>query len=346
MISPEKRANFTDALQFLRTITLLKLWNGFLLRFSYLISKNTGYFVHWGKPESLSIEPTNLCNLKCPECPSGNNTMQRARMFLSKEAYFNTIEQSYKHVTSLQLYFQGEPFLHPSIFDFIKFSHQHRIYTSTSTNGQFLTHDNCIKIIESGLHRLIISLDGITQEVYEKYRVGGSLETVISGIKTLVDLKKEKRSKTPYLVIQFVVFKTNEHQMESLKQLAKEWKVNALKFKSAQLEDFENGNELMPINNKYNRYRKDENGTFSLKRNPNFKCRRIWNGSVVSANNELLPCCFDKNASHSYGNLKKDSLSVLFRSQEANSFRKQVWMKNRQPEMCKNCTEGLKQTWF
>jgi MoaA/NifB/PqqE/SkfB family radical SAM enzyme len=272
--------------------------------------------------------------------------MQRARLFLSKEAYYTTINQTYKYLSFLQLYFQGEPFLHPTIYEYIKYSCQHGIYTATSTNGQFLTKENCVKILDSGLHRLVISIDGITQEVYEQYRVGGSLETVIEGIKTLVALKKEQNSKTPFVIVQFVVFKNNEHQIEPLKTLAKEWQVDALKFKSAQLDDFENGNKLMPSIQKFNRYKKAENGTYLLNRKTSFKCRRIWNGAVVSANNELLPCCFDKNGVHSYGTLKDSSLGTTFQGNSALTFRKLVWGKVGQPDICKNCTEGLRKTWF
>jgi len=331
-----------QAIGFFKTLSGYKIWNSFLLRLSYHLSSHLGIYLHWGNPESLSIEPTNLCNLKCPECPSGNNGLTRPRLFLSEADYKSIIDQSSKFLVYLQLFFQGEPFLHPRLFDFISYATSKNIYTGTSTNGQFLTHENSKKIVQSGLHQLIISIDGTTQEVYEKYRVGGSIELVKSGISNIVYAKHELNSQTPYLVMQFVVFKTNEHQISDVKALAKELKVDKLELKSAQIDNYINGSDLIPENAKYSRYQADNSGKFWLKRNPNFKCKRIWMGSVVTAENELLPCCFDKNAHYSYGKPDSAFKLELWKSEKAKNFRKAVWNNYSQFDICKNCTEGLK----
>lgn len=331
-----------DAVVFFKTLTFKKIINAFLLRFSYLISSTFNTFLHWGKIESLSIEPTNLCNLKCPECPSGNNSMTRPRVFLSLLEYEKTIDNVADHLSYLQLFFQGEPFLHPKIFDFITYASSKNIYTSTSTNGQFLTKTNCEKIVKSGLHRIIISADGATQEIYEKYRVGGSLDLVTTGISEMVNAKANLKSKTPFIIMQFVVFASNEHQIEDMKNLAMFLNVDKLEIKTAQIDNFENGNPLIPKNNKYSRYRADKTGVFYLKRKSNFKCQRIWNGSVVSAENKLLPCCFDKNAEFPYNEKLNNNISLTWKNPKAKAFRKQVWSGQNPFPMCANCTEGLK----
>ncbi len=317
-----------------------------LLRLSYFLSRISGSIIRWGLPESLSIEPTNLCNLKCPECPSGNNSLNRPRLFLAETSYRNLIDKNNKQLAFLQLYFQGEPFLHPKIYQYIHHAVKNRIYTATSTNGQFLNLENCLKLVDSGLQRLIVSIDGTTQESYEKYRVGGSLDQALTGIENLIAAKKQRKKRTPAVIIQFVVFKTNEHQIPEIKQLAKKLQVDALKLKSPQLEDFENGHPLMPETKKYNRYIKNASGTYSLNKNKQVKCKRAWNGAVLTADNRLIPCCFDKKAQHAYGTLTNETLATLWKSKKADWFIKTVWSKNNPVEMCKNCTEGLKQTWF
>jgi MoaA/NifB/PqqE/SkfB family radical SAM enzyme len=331
-----------DVFAFFKTLTLKKIINGILLRVSYFLSKKSGKYMHWGQPESLSIEPTNLCNLKCPECPSGNNSMTRPRLFLSLENFKKVINGSYITLAYLQLFFQGEPFLHPKLLEFIKYATSKKVYTATSTNGLFLNPENCTKIIESGLQRIIISVDGTTQETYEKYRVGGSLDSVLKGIKNLIDARKSRKSKTPFIIMQFVVFSTNEHQIAAIKQLAKLLKVDKLELKTAQIDDFKNGNPLIPKNTKYSRYLKQGNGSYKLKRNENFKCRRIWNGSVVSADNCLLPCCFDKNAKYTYNSLNNKPLETIWKGEIAQEFRKKVWQNYTGFDICRNCTEGLK----
>lgn len=302
--------------------------------------------MHWGKVESLSIEPTNLCNLKCPECPSGNNQMTRARLFLNNENFKKIIDETWKHLVYLQLYFQGEPFMHPKVTELIKYATQKNIFTTTSTNGHFLTSSNCEKIIDSRLQQIIVSIDGTTQNTFEKYRVGGSLDKVIQGIENLQAAKTEHNSKLPHIVIQFVVFSTNEHEIPDIKKLAKKLNVDDLRLKSAQIDEYHSGNELMPKNDKYNRYTKQKDGTFELKRKNNFKCFRIWNGAVVSADNELLPCCFDKDAKHNYAQLNQETIMSSWKNNQAIDFRKKIWKNYSQHEICRNCSEGLKKTWF
>ncbi len=332
---------FEEAYVFIKSLTIRKLYNSFLLRLSYLLSTTFNNYWHWGKPETLSVEPTNLCNLKCPECPSGNNQMTRSRLYLSEKQYRKVLEEYSPWLVNLQLFFQGEPFIHPKIYDYIQWATQKGIYTSTSSNGHFLTKDNCEKIITSGLKRIIISLDGTTQETYEKYRVGGSLDTVLTGITNMVQAKKRTRSKYPTITIQFVVFKTNQHEILQIKSLAKKLKVDHLQLKSAQIDDFKKGNPLIPELDKYSRYHLENDGLYSLKRKPHFKCKRIWMGSVISAQGNMLPCCFDKNADYKFDQ-KAEAKASIWKNNNAKNFRKQVWHNPKQLEMCQNCSEGLK----
>lgn len=332
---------FENGLIFLKTLTFKKVVNSLLLRFSYHISKIFNAYIHWGKPESVSIEPTNICNLNCPECPSGNNTLTRAKLYLSESVFENQIEHLSDYLVNLQLFFQGEPFLHPKIYNFISIATKKKIYTSTSTNGHFLTPENCRQIVKSGLHKIIVSADGTTQDVYGKYRVGGSLNIVKKGIADLLVTKRELKSKTPYVIMQFVVFSTNEHQITDIKNLAKELEVDKLEIKTAQIEDFKDGNVLIPTNDRYSRYHKNSNSTYSLKRKLNFKCQRIWNGLVISADNNLLPCCFDKDAKYPFNSIDDNNIHTSWNSHKLKQFRKKVWSDYSSVNMCHNCTEGV-----
>lgn len=332
---------FNEAVVFIQSLTAKKILNSILLRTSYLLSKRFKMHYHWGKPEFLTIEPTNLCNLKCPECPSGNNQMTRSRLFLSESNYLQCIEEFGEYLINLQLFFQGEPFIHPKIFDFISQATNHGIYTSTSTNGHFLTEVNCNKIVNSGLKRLIISVDGASQATYEKYRVGGSLDTVLRGIDNMVEARNKAGMHYPTIIIQFVVFKTNEHEILAIKKLAKKANVDRLELKSAQIDQFEKGNKLIPTLNRYSRYIKVKEGVFKLKRKDGFKCKRIWNGAVISAQGQMLPCCFDKNADYAYDS-ENNASQFTWKTERAKLFRKQVWHNSNQIKMCQNCSEGLK----
>lgn len=331
---------------FLKTLSARKIVNAFLLRWSYFLSIITQKYLHYGEVESLSIEPANTCNLECPECPVGKKTLQRLLKFLSFNEFKKIIDQTHKKLIYLQLYFQGEPFIHKQIYDFIHYAVSKKIFTSTSTNGHFLNDENCKKIVSSGLHQLIVSIDGTTQETFEKYRKGGNLEKVLQGIKNLQKAKIKEQKKLPHIVIQFVVFSTNEHQIEAMQKIAKNLKISDLRLKSAQLDPFKNGNDLMPKNKKYSRYRKNKNEIYELKRKRNFKCFRVWSTAVISSNMELLPCCFDKSGRHSFGNVKQKPLNQEWKNKLAINFRKNVWKNSSNYPICENCSEGLKKIWF
>src|SRR5688572_31222739 len=124
---------------------------------------------------------------------------------LQKDFFTETIDQLSKDLMYLVFYFQGEPYLNPSFLDMVAYASKKEIYTATSTNAHYLNDENARKTIESGLDRLIISIDGTTQDVYEQYRVGGKLEKVLEGTKNIVKWKKERKSKTPFIVFQFLV---------------------------------------------------------------------------------------------------------------------------------------------
>jgi MoaA/NifB/PqqE/SkfB family radical SAM enzyme len=134
---------------------------------------------------------------------------------LRKDFFSETIDQLSKDLLYLVFYFQGEPYLNPGFLDMVRYASSKKIYTATSTNAHYLNDENAKRTIESGLDRLIISIDGTTQEVYEQYRVGGKLDKVLEGTKNIVRWKKELKSRTPFIIFQFLVVKPNEHQVKT-----------------------------------------------------------------------------------------------------------------------------------
>jgi radical SAM protein with 4Fe4S-binding SPASM domain len=292
-------------------------------------------------PLFISVEPANYCNLKCPECPVGNGSSStyKKKMTMDMNLFADVINNLKDHLMYVTLYFQGEPTIHNQFCEMINYAHQSGIFTSTSTNAQFIDKELARKIVESGLDRLIISVDGTTQEVYEQYRVGGNLNQTLDAIQYIRFWKSKLSKKTPYLEMQFIVFKNNQHQINDMKQLAKQMKVDVLTIKSAQLYDFENGHKLLPTLKKYTRYKTLNNGQVVIKSKLKNRCWRMWSGSVVSASGKVLPCCFDKFEQHSYGNLSNDSFANIWQNQKATAFRQQIHLNRKQFDMCRNCTE-------
>ena len=290
----------------------------------------------------MAIEPTTACNLRCPECPSGLRSFTRPTGKLNEELFQKIIEEVKDHLIYLTFYFQGEPFLNPQFLNMVKLASKNRIYTTTSTNAHFLDEKNAKATVQSGLDRLIISIDGASQETYESYRKEGDLEKVLEGTKNILNWKKALKSAAPKVIWQFLVVKPNEHEIPKIKRLAREYGVNKLVFKTAQIYDYTNGNELIPTIDKYSRYRLNHDGTYSIKSKLENKCWKMWQSCVITWDGQVIPCCFDKDASHSMGNVSGQSFNEIWHSSTYNKFRKSILTSRSEIEICKNCTEGLK----
>lgn len=334
--------NRRDGLNFLSKLSLLRIWNVLLLVISYWLSRLTGRARHLGFPTSISLEPTTSCNLRCPECPSGLRNFSRPTGMLTDEVYRQVIDELAPRLTYLIFYFQGEPYLNPKFLDHVRYAAQKKIYTATSTNAHYLNDKKARETVESGLDRLIISIDGTTQEVYEQYRVGGELSKVIEGTKNVVRWKKELGSKTPHIIFQYLVVKPNEHQLEEVQKLAQALEVDEVAFKTAQIYDYENGSELIPTREKYARYEQQANSRWTIKNKLLNHCWKMWHSCVITWDGKVVPCCFDKDAHHQLGTLEKEGFEAIWKGESYRQFRQALVRSRSEIEMCKNCSEGTR----
>jgi len=333
---------FRDTLNFISKTTPRRIWNAIKVVSSFYVTKWTGKPVQWGMPFTVSIEPTTACNLRCPECPSGLRAFTRPTGNLKENFFQDMIDELGKNLMYLIFYFQGEPYINPKFLDMVKYASDRGVYTITSTNGHFLNDENAKKTIESGLDRMIISVDGTTQEVYENYRKAGKLDNVLAGARNMVKWKKKMKSQTPHLIFQFLVVKPNEHQIPEIYKLAEEIGVDEVKLKTAQIYDYENGNELIPTIEKYSRYAKQDNGKYTVKNELLNHCWKLWHSCVITWDGVVVPCCFDKDADHKLGDLKKESFKELWHGEEYVRFRKMLLQGRDKIDICTNCTEGCK----
>lgn len=337
------RINWNDTINLLSKLTLPRAWNGMKVLGSFYLSRLMGRPIQWGYPVSISFEPTTSCNLRCPECPSGLRAFTRPTGMLENSFFRKTIDEMHRELLYLIFYFQGEPYLNPAFLDMVRYASSKKIYTATSTNAHYLNDENARKTVESGLDRLIISLDGTTQEVYQQYRVGGKLEKVLEGARNIVKWKKELKSSKPFVIFQFLVVKPNEHQIEDVKRLAVEIGVDDVWFKTAQVYDYANDpNGLIPTINRYSRYRRNQDGTYTPKNKMANHCWKLWHANVITWDGLVVPCCFDKDAQHQLGDLGKESFREAWDNEAYRRFRKQLMNSRKNIDICSNCSEGTK----
>ena len=334
--------NINDTFNLLSKLSFRRLWNGIKVLSSFYISRLLNKPVQWGYPVAISFEPTTSCNLRCPECPSGLRSFTRNTGMLEKDFFRKIIDDIHMELLYLTFYFQGEPYLNKNFLDMVKYASGKNVYTATSTNAHYLTDEVAKRTVESGLDRLIISIDGTTQEVYSQYRVGGNLEKVIEGARNVVKWKKTLNSKTPFIFFQFLVVKPNEHQVEEIKKLAKEVGVEEVRFKTAQVYDYENDpNHLIPVTDKFSRYRKMDDGTYLAKNKLANRCWKLWHANVITFDGLVVPCCFDKDASHQLGNLQTETFKSVWNNSNYKQFRRELMKSRQNIDICSNCSEGV-----
>jgi radical SAM protein with 4Fe4S-binding SPASM domain len=323
-------------LSFRRVLNLLKIYISFYLT---RIRKKP---IQWGLPFSISIEPTTACNLRCPECPSGLRSFSRDTGNLKMDLLQKIIDEIHKEVFYLTFYFQGEPYINPHFLEMVAYAKSKRIYTSTSTNGHFLNDQNAEATVRSGLDRLIVSIDGTTQETYEAYRKAGNLANVLKGVENLVAWKKKLKSASPHIVVQFLVVRPNEHQIPDIQALAKKIGANEVVLKTAQIYDYEQGNPLIPTLDKYSRYARQADGTYKIKNQLLNHCWKLWHACVFTWDGLVVPCCFDKDAKYQLGDVKNTAFREIWQGKAYQNFRKMLLRGRANIDICKNCTEGCK----
>lgn len=305
--------------------------------YSYLASSLSGKPVANGMPVAISAELTNNCNLKCPECSTGSGVMTRPKGFMNFSLFDKLISELEPYLYSINLYFQGEPMLHPGLFQFL--ARCTGLNTVISTNGHFISEENAKKLAVSGLREIIISLDGMDQQTYSAYRVNGDFEKVIDGIRNVSEAVR-KNSSPMKIVIQFLVNRNNEHQAREARKFAHE--VNAtLRLKSMQIINKADFGKWLPSDKRFRRY-KDKCNEYTLKNSYPDRCARLWFSPVLTWDGKVLPCCFDKNADHVMGDLNEDSFREIWTGPKYRIFRKSVLSGRRMNDICLNCTSGLR----
>ena len=310
-------------------------------------------------PTFVSVEPANFCQLRCPECPVGmwnkeqgtknqdSSTTHQPRL-MSLEVFGKTLQQVQASAHTMQFYFQGEPLLNKQLPEMITAAHNVGLYTIVSTNAQAITQPIAEALIKSGLNRIIVSIDGFSEESYTAYRVGGNLHKALEGLQHLANAKTKCHSRIR-IELQVLRLRSNEHEWDWIKKNYKKLGATHLVFKTAQLYDFEHGHPLMPTDERYSRYKKTADGTYIHKKSSRLApyclfasspCLRLWSGCVITTNGDVLPCCYDKDHRHAYGNIMQQSLAELYHSTKANALRRRVLLYLGEPlEMCKNCNK-------
>jgi radical SAM protein with 4Fe4S-binding SPASM domain len=297
-------------------------------------------------PALLMIEPVNACNARCPTCPTGSGRMNRPLRMMSFQEFKMIIDQVNSHVGSILLWNYGEPFLNKELVRMIQYAVSHGMYVMTSTNGQFFGSREFLReLVESGLHDIIVSCDGLDQPTLSKFRTGCRFDAIADGLRSLYSVKKELNSVFPKVTFQFIVMKHNEHQKEDMKRLAKDLHVDIYYEKTVDIDgedpEFQDmAKELLPNDLAFSRYSQGKGGIFSLKGDLLNYCSWIYRTMVINSDGTVVPCSYDRYSRYVMGNAFTEDIEMIWNNEKYRSFRKNIAAGRKSLPVCHACPEG------
>ena len=301
-----------------------------------------------GRPYIIIVDPLNVCNLRCPLCPTGTDDLGRKGQKMSWEVFQKTIDEMAPYAYEVNLHNWGESLLHPNIFEMIAYVASKNIATNMSTNFNLVTDKKIDQLINSGLEYLILSIDGISSETYDKYRVRGNLDKVLANVKKLIQRRRELHSSTPYLEWQFIVFKHNAHEVEAARELAMSMGVDrfriippGLPFTAKDPEQLRREWFVPKTNDKQ---QEEEPETF--REEISGPCFYLYRSFTTNPDGGTAPCCIVYGKDNDFGDIKTQNFHDIWNNEKYLSARSQYRDNGKvtTPTICDGCTIFKKRT--
>jgi len=300
------------------------------------------------RPSTLMVEPTNVCNLRCPACPTGAGLLNRPPRAMTFDEFARVLDQALDppgYLRRVTLFNYGEPFLCKDLLAMVRYAADRRLETFTSTNGQFFDSEGiATEVVASGLTELLICLDGADQETISRYRKNADFEGILNGIRRVLKARATAASAAPRVELQFIVMKHNERQAERMRRIAADLGVDRFIVKTvgipATMPDFQRlAEELLPADLTGSRYERLPDGAYALKGSAPCGCQYVFSTLVVNSNGDVVPCCYDIHSEHVMGNVFRQPLGEIWLGGKFREFRRRVRAGRDAVGICRHCPE-------
>jgi MoaA/NifB/PqqE/SkfB family radical SAM enzyme len=291
--------------EFIRCTTARKLLNLMLVK-AELWMRRTRLA---GMPIAYFIDPINICNLRCPLCPTGRGILARPQGRMPLPDLKKIVDEIAPYAYRVELYNWGEPLLHPGIVEMVDYVSRKGITVGLSSNLNRLDEDTARRLIGAGLSQLVVSLDGSTQEAYAAYRRRGDLDQVLRNLELLREAKQELGRSNPFVIARMLVGRHNEDQVTATRQLAYAHGANSFVAgplfvdtnDPAQLEQW------VPEDPAYRLYGADD-----PKPENTWHCRDLWESMVINWDGGVAPCCWLHDAQLDFGDASTKSIREIW----------------------------------
>jgi MoaA/NifB/PqqE/SkfB family radical SAM enzyme len=308
----------------------------------------------WGLPTILQVEPTNRCNLRCGICPVATG-LGRPVGDMDLPRFRQLIDELGETLLLVLFWDWGEPFLNPDAYAMIRYARAAGVRVVCSTNGHvFADREHARRVVDSGLDVLVFSVDGITQETYRRVRRQGNLETVLQGIRNVVEEKGRARSSTPLVNFRFIVMKHGESEVPQVRAFASSLGVDVLtlrKFHFVPGTGGDNGEgknranlgeqgNLVPHQTEYQfpALPTETGQPLRVERNP---CKNLWNCPTVHWDGTVCSCFMDYKEQRALGSLEDRSFRDIWYGEAYRRLRRGFRRKWKEVDLCKECASGF-----
>jgi len=272
-------------------------------------------------PVHVDLEINSNCNYRCLFCPHGTGEMRNDIPQMSFETAKRVLDELTENkVYSIKLNWRGEPALHPNLDGITAYAKKVGIKeVQINTNGFAFSEEKIRNLIETGIDRVIFSIDATTPELYSQIRVGGDFNRAVENIKTFSRIRKELRKSKPFIRVQMVRTELNKHQVEDYKKM---WEGVA---------------DDIIINDVTNRGQGDYLQVEDQVSIGRVCCPQPWQRMIISCEGKVLMCCSDWFEDYILGDINKNSLKEIWRGSRLRSVRRRLKKGNFDFKPCKDC---------
>jgi MoaA/NifB/PqqE/SkfB family radical SAM enzyme len=297
-----------------------------------------------GQPYNIIVDTCNLCNLRCPLCRTGANLNQRGKGMMALEDFKRFIDPLADRALFVTLHNWGEPLLNKDIYRMIAHAQSRGLATRLSSNLYAMEREDLERVVDSGLNHITVSLDGASEETYVKYRVGGHFQKVFGNLKTLVEIRRHRRTWFPIIEWQFLVMRHNEHEIPTVRKLADEIGVDVLNMGRIGFgetpydgaHDHALGEEWLPRHHGTYRYPYDGGALYDT------PCFFLWESVTLSRDGGLAPCCVLDDPRMDSGNLLEEPFEKIWNNDLYRSSRREFDPRLQGESGCRTACAGCR----
>ena len=287
-------------------------------------------------PEVISIESSSHCNADCIMCP--RELLTRPKGNMASDLYEKIIDECAEHSRSVKLiqpFMFGEPFINKQLVEMIKYTKSRipSVPVNVSTNGSLLNAERAREIIDSGLDKINIDIDGATKETFEGVRIGLDYDQVASNARHLMSLKRESGSRKPEITVTIINMDETASEIEDFKT---QWRHAA---DNVVVQSYTTWTGSVEDRNTGEMENASTVGGFT------FPCKHPFEEFVIAHDGKVSICCLDFDFKVVVGDVSKESIRDIWNGQALNDVRqKMIDGRYQDLDICSQCNNYIFQT--